>query len=404
MNVLIAVNSDYIMPSRVMFHSLLINNPCSIRLFVFYRVLAEDEKNMLRRDAEESGHAQVDFIEVNRKGLEEGPWRLRWITVETYYRLFAQELLPEDVDRVLWLDGDMIVRGSLEAFYNQDMEGKLLCACGSDAENESHCSDPFPKDLRYFNAGVLLYDLKAQRACIDPTVYWEIMECFGDRLNMGDQDILNQVFYRRVKYAESHVYNEMAYDVDSEEKLTDVLILHYNGVDKPWKYTGLSRWGNCFWKYAEDFPEYRRLKPGILAAQKQYETDQMRMKKIDDMLDKKRKAYTEMKKEVIAEAKQRFDKDARYQLSDGVRLIRTGTQNMLLMEPEKRMLFNELLRLNETGAFLVECLNEPRTSDEMARLLAAQGHHNFRDAHTNARNLLKLLNEYHLIQKVPELG
>ena len=387
MNVLIATNSEYVMPSRVMFHSLLKNAPCPVRLFVFYRELSEAEMDTLRRDAEESGHAEVRFIAVDRKDLTEGPRRLRWISVETYYRLLAQELLPEDVDRVLYLDCDLIVRGSLEEFYHQDLEGNLMAACSSqkaDEELPEGEPDTFPRDHRYFNAGVLLYDLKAQREAIDPSVYREIMECFGDRLSMGDQDVLNQVFYRRVKYAPTR-YNTMVYDIETQDALNDVLILHYNGYEKPWKYTYKSKWAECFWEYADDFPEYRALKAGILAAQRQYASDEARRQSIGNGAK--------------AEATRIIEETVRYCLAEGAHLIRTGTQNMLLMEPEKRAVFNGLLRLNETGAFLTESLKEPRTVDELAALLASRGRHSLEDARTNARNLLKLLQEYHLLRE-----
>ena len=401
MNVLIATNSDYFMPSRVLFHSLLKNNPCPIRLFVFYSRLTEDEMNTLRHDAEESGHAEVCFVNVNREDPAQAPWRLQWISVETYYRLYAQELLPEDVDRVLYLDGDVIVRGSLEDFYNQDLEGNLISACCIQKDGEEkgrERSDPFPKDLRYFNAGVLLYDLKAQRSCIDPSVYWEIAECFGDRLKFGDQDILNHVFYRRVKIADYRVYNMVPSWIEDRDMLNEVRILHYNGFSKPWRYTYDSKWVECFWEYADDFPEYGSLKAGILAAQRQYAADNARRKDIQNMLRSKENADKENNIETEAASLQTFDENARFQLVDGARLIRTGTQNMLLMEPQRSAVFDGLLRLNETGAFLVECLKEQRTIDELAKLLTAQGRHSLADAQTNARNLLKLLNEYHMIQ------
>ncbi|MGN1405253.1 MAG: glycosyltransferase family 8 protein, partial [Erysipelotrichaceae bacterium] len=40
-----------------------------------------------------------------------------------YYRLIAPLVLPEDVDRILYLDVDIIVINKLDELYNMDFEG-----------------------------------------------------------------------------------------------------------------------------------------------------------------------------------------------------------------------------------------------------------------------------------------
>ena len=47
---------------------------------------------------------------------------------EMYYRLAAHKFLPESVDRILYLDPDIIVLNPIREFYEMDFEGNLFIA------------------------------------------------------------------------------------------------------------------------------------------------------------------------------------------------------------------------------------------------------------------------------------
>lgn len=266
MNILLSFNSNYYMPALVLLQSLLVNNQwCKdIRVYVLYADLKPEEIQRFSLVAEESGIAKAIFLEVSPDKFQDAPLHLKWITRETYYRLLAQEMLPESVERVLYLDVDMIVMGSLEEFYNQDFEGKLLVAC---KRHGPGWVDPkrleqltLPKDTIYFNAGTLLYDLAGQRREIDPNILYEYPVLFYKQLKYGDQDVLNAVFYGLTKFADWRIYNCFDSNVsrqrDEECVLRRCKIFHYNGKGKPWTemYWGRMAW--LFWEYAELLPEY----------------------------------------------------------------------------------------------------------------------------------------------------
>lgn len=116
MNILIATDSNYAKYYKVMLTSLCENNKnTEINVYVFYSLsLKEKEINDLK-DLEsiysiEFKMCYVDFF----SNIEVKYW-----SVETYFRLLALEL-PDFVDRILWQDGDIIVRESIELFYNTD--------------------------------------------------------------------------------------------------------------------------------------------------------------------------------------------------------------------------------------------------------------------------------------------
>lgn len=265
MNILLAFNSNYFKPALVLLHSLLVNNTwCDdITLYVLYMDLKEEEIQRFSQLAQSSGRARAVFIDVGTEVFRDAPLHLKWISRETYFRLLAQDKLPETVERILYLDVDMVVLGSLEEFYHQDMEGKLLVACScqnGDGNPERLQQLTLPPDTIYFNAGVLLYDLAGQRREIDPNILYEYPVLFYKQLRYGDQDVLNAVFYGLTKFAPFRVYNMFDIFVtrqrDVERVKRSCRIFHFNGKGKPWVE---QYWGLCtdlFWDYARQLPEF----------------------------------------------------------------------------------------------------------------------------------------------------
>lgn len=76
-------------------------------------------------------------------------------------RLFFDKLLPDSVDKILYLDGDTMVRGSLVELWNTDMKEYVLAAAIEPTANKVrkeaiHLNINEP----YYNAGVLLINMR----------------------------------------------------------------------------------------------------------------------------------------------------------------------------------------------------------------------------------------------------
>ena len=87
------------------------------------------------------------------------------ISLTTYLRCFLAEALPATIDRVIYLDCDMLVLNSLKELWETDIAGKALAAvedmsCDEDERFERLC---YPKSESYFNAGMLLVNLQYWR-------------------------------------------------------------------------------------------------------------------------------------------------------------------------------------------------------------------------------------------------
>lgn len=260
MNILVATNNNYLLPTMTMLYSLIVHTKEEIIVYVLHSELTEKEKKKIDRLLLESGHARAEYIQISEKEFE-GYSTEKWISKETYYRLLAQKLLPEDVERILWLDGDTIVLDDLSDFYHMDLGGKLIAACDLGLEKESNKANALkrlllPPDARPFNAGVILYDMRGIREQIDPDIYIQYVQYLGKHLLFADQDVLNAVFYQLVYYVDPHVYNYVRVfePMEKVRKLVDfrkVKILHYNGDSKPWNEDYCGLYSYLFWKYAK---------------------------------------------------------------------------------------------------------------------------------------------------------
>ena len=108
MNILLAPNNYYIMPTIVLLQSLFDAEDDRLDIYVIHSDLTNENIERLDRFvAEHSGVFHPIFIDADTFASAYTSFH---ITKEAYYRLLAQDLLPDDLDRVLYLDGDLVVQ------------------------------------------------------------------------------------------------------------------------------------------------------------------------------------------------------------------------------------------------------------------------------------------------------
>lgn len=116
------------------------------------------------------------------------------ISLATYFRLLLPSALPPSVDRVLFLDCDLLVVDSLSPLWSLEMAGAPLAAVESPNPLQHVERLLLAAGEHYFNAGVLLIDLERWRA---RDVLGEAKDFYvrhRERVRWHDQDLLNQLF------------------------------------------------------------------------------------------------------------------------------------------------------------------------------------------------------------------
>jgi lipopolysaccharide biosynthesis glycosyltransferase len=181
-------------------------------------------------------------IRVNDAIFENAHFTKR-ITKETYYRLLLGDLLPKSVDRILYLDPDIVVIKPLDKLYNIDFNGNVIAGAGHTGSvvewfNKKRLS--MPKSSKYINAGVLMVNVDGFRKVMNTQATFDYVNKMGAKLFQADQDVLNALLCRHTIYLDEKKYN-LDEHIFAKKKLTPkqvILyssIIHYDGKNKPWK-------------------------------------------------------------------------------------------------------------------------------------------------------------------------
>lgn len=189
-------------------------------------------------------------------------------------RLFFDKILPESVEKIIYLDGDTIVRGNLSGLWNTDMEGSVIAGSLAPTKRTRAIETlGFTEKDGYINAGVLLIDLKRWREEKTGQRIIEYYKEHNGKLYANDQDAINGALRGEIKiispkynYYTSYIYYpyralkkfqapykfipKRVYD-DAKE---NPVVIHYLGEERPWRK-------GCKHPYQKDFDKYLSMTP-----------------------------------------------------------------------------------------------------------------------------------------------
>lgn len=194
----------------------------------------------------------VTFVDVTEK-LEEVKRSLQlrdYYTGATYYRIFIAGMFPQ-YDKALYLDGDTVILGDIAKLYNTNIHDNFVGAVTDGVVSSAEVFKRYTKEVlgieanRYFNAGVLVMNLKKFR---EEDFYGQFRDLLMEyKFSVAqDQDYLNVLCKDKVQYLDK-TWNTMPI---GGEKTRLPALVHYNLTAKPWRYASIPYAGQ-FWKIAE---------------------------------------------------------------------------------------------------------------------------------------------------------
>ncbi len=260
-NLLVTFDLNYMAPFKVMLSSLLINNPEErIEVWLLHSGIPQENLSDLESYLK-SRDVVLHPIFINRNLFENAPIKKRY-PQEMYYRLLAPHLLPDSLDKILYLDPDILIINPLRDLWDMDLKGNTFAAASHTNMTE------IPNDVNrvrlktthdYYNTGVMMIDLAKARALVKPEDIYRYVEESSIRLMLPDQDIFNALYGADTLEINDVIWN---YDVrnysdylfrstgihDIDWVMENTAILHFCGRNKPWK-PGYSRRFGLLYKH-----------------------------------------------------------------------------------------------------------------------------------------------------------
>jgi lipopolysaccharide biosynthesis glycosyltransferase len=229
--VVFSTDHNFVMPTSVAMLSMLESSPdVAFDIFILQSEdVSDDDCKILNDIVSSFPSSSIQYISLGQNFS--GAFEIRGISKASYYRLLIPWLIPQ-YDKVLYLDGDIVVMRNISELYNHEIGNNYIAGVAPfKYDGHSYHDYAFKLGLKatdYINAGILLINSKKMR---QDNLKDSLMEEAKKKYTFLDQDILNVVCKDKIALL-PWKYNYTPHTTLSEEP-ENICIYHYAGP-KPW--------------------------------------------------------------------------------------------------------------------------------------------------------------------------
>ena len=264
------IDNNYVVYTLLSINSILKNNKSNSEymFWILENGLSEKNKKMMKEYIEQR-RQKVNFLSVDQNELYKGSLsRIKKIyegaeyahvSYVSFMRLFIPELLPDNVHKVLYLDGDTLVVQDLNELFQTDLDDFPM---GMVKDISSTLKEICWIET-YYNAGVILINTDKWK---EDRILERALSALEERGNMYrryvEQDLLNCLFYNDIMPLDPKWNNQVFYDLFLTP-YDKTGIFHFIAWEKPWKSLGMAQGIKPYTEYIEywnDASELRKYK------------------------------------------------------------------------------------------------------------------------------------------------
>ncbi|WP_406538394.1 glycosyltransferase family 8 protein [Fibrobacter sp.] len=273
--IVLCTDDNYVMPTSVLINSISVTNP---ETEIHYNIVSSGLSDSAKRKLSNNlvgKKACIDFYTANQEILNGCPIRPgEHISIASYFRLLLPTILPKNIDKVLYMDGDTVCVDEITSLWNTSLENFAAAAVP-----DMHCDDirilnrlSLTESCEYYNAGIMLINLDWWRKndVQNKSIYFATHN--KDICTYHDQDVLNVILQGAIKTLsirynfqehflekKEDLFIDKKYYDDLDYSLQNPVIIHYTGQKKPWH-------NECFnplkdvWRFFFYMSEWRKQK------------------------------------------------------------------------------------------------------------------------------------------------
>lgn len=264
-NIVFASDDNYAQHIAVVIASIMAKTKEKVCFFVINDNISSEKITKLKNTAVKL-NTTVEFIAVPEEQFK-NVYLSGHVSKAAYFRLALADIMPDDIEKVIYLDVDLLVYDDVKNLWQNDIKKYALAAVpdfGIMASNRL-CRQKkevigLPKGKAYFNSGVLLINLKKWR---QENYTKQILEIINEnQFPHHDQDALNKLFMNNWLTLDLRwniippVYNlfpkvlfNKFFRKQALEAKRNPAIIHYAGRYKPWEFTYHQGFNDMYYKY-----------------------------------------------------------------------------------------------------------------------------------------------------------
>jgi lipopolysaccharide biosynthesis glycosyltransferase len=260
------LDDNFLFPTGAMLVSLFETNKTNkFHIHLISGNLKNENINLLKNITHKY-NMMFDFYLLDKSLFENFNVNYR-ISIAAYYRILIPEIINLNITKILYLDGDMIINGDISPLWKIELNNYIIGAVNDIValELDEFIRMKTPKEFGYFNSGMLLIDTKNWRANNTTKKILDYLNENHAIIKFHDQDALNGILYNKRKnlspewnfqvglyYCSPFIIHSAFPEIYLEKIIKHPIIVHFNGIEKPWHYVSLH-------PFAKKFKYYLRL-------------------------------------------------------------------------------------------------------------------------------------------------
>lgn len=276
-NIVFASDNNYAQHTAVAMASVLVNTivPQKIQFYLIDDEIQQENKEKITKTVKNLG-GNIEFIKIKNSKLEDC-YVSGELSRASYFRLDIANILDESIEKIIYLDCDLLVYDDIEKMWQLDMGEKPVAAtcdlgimASARVRKQKNKFIGLPVDAPYFNAGVLIMNLKKWR----DGNYAEAIIALAtqNKYPNHDQDALNKFFMNNwqeiplrwdVIPPVFNLFLKIVTKPDLRKKAIEAklnpAIFHYAGGYKPWEYEIHDGFNDKYYEYLK-LTEYKDAK------------------------------------------------------------------------------------------------------------------------------------------------
>lgn len=268
-NVCFASDNNYVQHMGAAIASILKNAKAEDDLYFYILDGGISEENINKvQFLKKIKNCEINFVKMNNETFKNlSLYEESHITIATYYRFMIASLLPE-VDKLIYLDCDMIILDSLSELFETDIKDYWIAGVEDIGYYHFRIQSGRDTESFYINAGMILINLKKWREDNIQDKLFRYAIDNKETLVHNDQDAINMVLKEKIKplnvkwNAQDLCFHKNTWRTHPRgEKIKEAglnpVIIHYLGEEKPWnnflivnkgfeyrKYKKLTQWAD----------------------------------------------------------------------------------------------------------------------------------------------------------------